>query len=328
MKKALHLSAVLIWIISSCLFIVSSCNQNTEKTANQKLKDLPNQFIVVLGIAQDAGYPQIGCNKECCNAFWQGKEKKKLVTCLVLVDNEAKQFWLFEATPDITTQLQNLQPFIAATPDYMPDGIFITHAHSGHYTGLMQFGREAMGARDVNVWAMPRMDSFLKNNGPWSQLVTLKNIQINKLNTDSSVTLNNAFKVTPLKVPHRDEYSETAGFIIESEKKKVLFIPDIDKWEKWNRNIVDEIANVDAALLDGTFYKNGELPGRDMKEVPHPFVEESMNLFTSLPDTVKSKITFIHFNHTNPLLKQSAEEKKEVKRKGFNVAEEGMIIDL
>ena len=159
-------------------------------------------------------------------------------------------------------------------------------------------------------------------------MVSLHNIQLQSLRTDSSISLNDSLKVTPVKVPHRDEFSETVGFVIQSNKKKVLFIPDIDKWEKWERNIIAEVGNVDMALLDGTFYKNGELPGRDMKEVPHPFVEESLQKFSLLPSAEKSKIVFIHFNHTNPLLKKKSAEKVKTKADGFGVAEEGMIIEL
>jgi len=304
-----------------------SCKEEKQSPAEPVKKSLPEKFIVVLGVAQDAGYPQAGCEKECCKVYHDGKEEKKLVTCLALVDRKANKYWLFEATPDIALQLKDLQEYLPDT-DYSPDGIFITHAHIGHYTGLMQLGREVMGTKEVPVWAMPRMDSFLRSNGPWKQLVSLENIRLNRLNADSTVQLAPSFKITPVKVPHRDEYSETVGFIIQSDKKKVLFIPDIDKWEKWERDIVAEVRKADMALLDGTFYKNGELPGRDMSEVPHPFVEESMQKFSSLTSAEKSKIVFIHFNHTNPLLKRHSAEKEKVRKGGFALAEERMIIEL
>ena len=308
--------------------ITTGCGVNENKVVTNNKNELPGKFLVVLGIAQDAGYPQIGCSKECCKAYWEGKEEKKNVTCLALVDRVTNQYWLFEATPDITTELHYLQPYLSNAPDYAPDGIFITHAHIGHYTGLMQLGREAMGAKEIPVYTMPRLDSFLRTNGPWSQLVSLDNIQLKPLHADSAIAVSDAFKITPVKVRHRDEFSETVGFVIETDKKKILFIPDIDKWAKWNRNITDMIKDVDVALLDATFYKNGELPGRDMSEVPHPFVEESMQLFSSLPDSTRAKIVFIQFNHTNPLIKKESKEKKKVKAAGFGVAEEGMMIEM
>lgn len=284
-------------------------------------------FAVILGVAQDAGYPQAGCTKECCNAVVAGRETRKHVVSFALVDETVNEYWLFEATPDVTYQLQSIQQFLTIKK-YSPKGIFLTHAHMGHYTGLLYFGREAMNSSSIPVYALPRLDSFLKSNGPWSQLVALNNIQLHQLQADSTISLSSNIKVTALQVPHRDEFSETAGFIIQTKNKKLLFIPDIDKWSKWNRNIADLIKEVDYALLDATFYKNGELPGRNMNEVPHPFVEETMELFKNLELAQKQKVIFIHFNHTNPLLQKNSGAAGEVKQKGFNIAEEGMILNM
>ena len=312
----------------ACIVILAGCHSNDSTSETTQEENLPDRFLLVLGIVQDAGYPQAGCTMECCNAYWEGKEEKKHVTCLALVDRPSHQYWLFEATPDITSQLHTLQSYPGSKPGYNPDGIFLTHAHIGHYTGLMYLGRESMGARSIPVWALPRLDSFLRNNGPWSQLVSLNNIQLRPLQADSSVAVNGSLKVTPFIVPHRDEFSETAGFLIESDREKILFIPDIDKWEKWDRDIVQQIGKVDLALLDGTFYRNGELPGRDMREVPHPFVEESLGKFLSMAVNDRAKVFFIHFNHTNPLLKKSSAEKNKLQELGFGAAEEGMVISL
>jgi pyrroloquinoline quinone biosynthesis protein B len=195
----------------------------------------------------------------------------------------------------------------------------------GHYTGLMHFGREVMGTDNLPVFAMPKMKTFLEENGPWSQLVKLENINIKALKSDSTFSLNERIKIKPFLVPHRDEFSETVGYEIMINNKSLIFIPDIDKWEKWETNITELIKKVDYAFLDATFYKNGELK-RDMSEIPHPFAEESMDLFSKLSDTDKQKVHFIHFNHTNPLLIGGSKAQKEVFEKGFNLAKEGQII--
>jgi pyrroloquinoline quinone biosynthesis protein B len=234
---------------------------------------------------------------------------------------------MIEASPDFAEQWRRLQEVSGMPDKRVPDGILVTHAHIGHYTGLMQLGREVMGAKNVPVWAMPRMEKFLSENGPWSQLVHLQNIDLQPLRADSIVQLTADLRITPFLVPHRDEFSETVGYRIESPRKSVIFIPDIDKWEKWQRDIVSEVRAVDYALLDATFFKDGELTGRAMKEVPHPFVEETMRRFASEPATEKKKLTFIHLNHTNPLL-WDEKAKKEVLGAGFSMAEEGMVISL
>jgi pyrroloquinoline quinone biosynthesis protein B len=195
---------------------------------------------------------------------------------LALVHNTTNQYWLFEATPDITEQLQFIQHYTSNFTIFQPAGIFITHAHIGHYTGLMQLGREALGSKNIPVFAMPRLQQYLQNNGPWSQLVALNNIHLQSLKAEATVVITSTISVTPLLVLHCDEYSETVGFVISTSSKKVLFIPDIDKWSK---SIITEIAKVDIALIDGTFYANGELPDRDMKEIQHHRANASKFIF-------------------------------------------------
>lgn len=285
-------------------------------------KEIDQPFMVVLGVAQDAGYPQIGCNKECCKKFRDQKVPRQKVISLALFDPVSKQKWIFDATPDFPEQLYESEK-------YMPgnlSGIFLTHAHIGHYTGLMYLGREAMNASQVPVYAMSAMQIFLQNNGPWNQLVSLKNIRLLKLKADSTIWLSDNISVTPLLVPHRDEFSEAVGYSIRINNKTVLFIPDIDKWQKWDRDIRQLVKNSDYLFLDATFYDEKELPGRNMAEIPHPFVTESMDLFKDLPYSDKSKIWFIHFNHTNPLVDTASKEFKEVRNRGFNVAVESQKI--
>jgi len=304
-------------------FFLFSCDKELKVVTD---KTVSKQYITVLGITQDAGYPHIGCQKACCANFYNGHYKKQKVVSLGLVDLENKQKWLFEASPDIATQLADLEQNHLKTSTLI-DGIFLTHAHIGHYTGLMYFGREALGKQGTKVFAMPKMKTYLSENGPWSQLVKLKNIVFEKLENEAAIVLNSHLKVTPFLVPHRDEFSETVGYKIEGENKTALFIPDINKWEKWQKNIVAEVKKVDYAFLDATFFKDGEI-NRPMSEIPHPFIEETLHLFKDENRTTKNKILFIHFNHTNPALQNTATEKIEVENQGFKFAFEGMQLDL
>jgi pyrroloquinoline quinone biosynthesis protein B len=310
---------ILYLILFICTF---SCNSSS-KEVNQKSY---NQYITVLGIAQDAGYPQINCEKQCCNAFYNGEESKKLISCLGLVDKQAEKKWLFDATPDINAQTQILKEDHIDNNKVI-DGVFLTHAHIGHYTGLMNFGREALGGKNIPVYAMPKMKAYLQDNGPWSQLVALENIELRGLQNDSTILLNQKLKVTPMLVPHRDEYSETVGYRIEGANKSALFIPDIDKWHKWERNIVEEVKKVDYAFVDASFFRDGELK-RDMSKIPHPFTTETTTLFENETLDTKRKIYFIHFNHTNPTLKNKHHLKDSIQNLGFNFAKEGDNFEL
>lgn len=284
----------------------------------------PESYVLVLGTAQDGGYPQAGCQRTDCQKLLKAGKKGHYISCIAIVDEASRQSWMIDATPDFPEQLALLEK----TTGTKLAGIFITHAHIGHYTGLMHLGREVMGAKQMPVYAMPKMKLFLEQNGPWSQLMQLQNIVIQPLVENNYIALTADIKIKPFVVPHRDEYSETVGYQIESNTKKVIFIPDINKWSVWDQDITKVIQNVNIALLDGTFYKNGEIPGRDMKEIPHPFVEESMDLFSNLSDFDKNKVYFIHLNHTNPLLHPHNQAQKTVRESGFHIASEGQKITL
>ena len=294
-----------------------ACNQPAENTPS-------TPYVMVLGIAQDAGYPQMNCKKACCKQAWRNPDLKRTTSCLAIVDPISKEQWIIDATPNIKEQLQLLKQ---KTGTEKLDGILLTHAHMGHYTGLMHFGREVMGTDNLPVFAMPKMKNFLEENGPWSQLVKLENINIKALKSDSTFSLNERIKIKPFLVPHRDEFSETVGYEILINNKSLIFIPDIDKWEKWETDISELIKKVDYTFLDATFYKNGELK-RDMSEIPHPFAEESMALFSTLSDSDKQKVHFIHFNHTNPLIIDGSTAQEEVLKRGFNIAKEGQILNF
>ncbi len=277
--------------------------------------------MVVLGIAQDGGVPQAGTKQ---HPGWQDPDKHRFVVCLGLVDPLSQQRWMFEATPDFPEQLHRLDQ-IAPMQDSGLSGIFLTHAHLGHYTGLMFLGHEVMGAQGAPVYAMPRMRRYLQTNGPWDQLVRYENIRLQELTADSTIHLNERLQVTPFLAPHRQEYSEVVGYQIDGPNRSVLFIPDIDGWEQWDEwgtAIEDKIAEVDVAYLDATFFDNGEIPGRDMSGFPHPFIRHSMRRFSGLPASEKGKIRFIHLNHTNPALWRESAARQEIIENGFNVAEE------
>jgi pyrroloquinoline quinone biosynthesis protein B len=285
-----------------------------------------NPYIYILGVVQDAGFPQAGCYEAHCLPAWEDSELRRGATSIALVDPRSKQKFIFEATPNFPQQFYSLQ---AEAPDsrYSLEGIFLTHAHIGHYTGLMFLGHEAMGAESVPVYAMPRMHEYLSNNGPWSQLVKFNNIDLILLENEQ-IRKFGEFNISPFLVPHRDEYSETVGYRIQGPTKSALFIPDIDKWLDWDMNIIELLRTTDYALIDASFFADGELGMRDMSQIPHPFVTESMELFDDLSEVEKNKVWFIHMNHTNPLLDPNSEESKQVLRAGFNIATEGIRLPL
>ncbi len=284
-------------------------------------------FTVVLGIAQDGGVPQAGSFGD---PRWDDRAQRKSVVSLGLVDPASGKRWIIDATPDFPRQLLELHRISGGPARPAVDGVFLTHAHIGHYPGLMYLGKESIGASRVPTYAMPRMRAFLEQNGPWSQLVSLGNIELKPLVAGEAVEPIPGVRVTPILVPHRAEFSETVAYRIELPGgKRVLWLPDIDSWRAWDdtgTRLEDVLATVDVAYLDGCFFADGELPGRDMSKVPHPLMTDTIARLAALPETERAKVRFIHLNHTNPALDPSSDAARVIRDAGMRVAEEGEIV--
>ena len=302
---------ILIIFLSACI-----------KTNTIKINKSNHVVLKVLGTIQDGGIPHMGCSKVCCLKHFKNNTFRVGVSSLGISNLKNETNYLIDATPNINHQLKAL--IGTSNPSEKLNGIFLTHAHMGHYSGLLNFGREAMNSKNIPLYLMPRFYNFIQDNGPWNQLVKLENVMLKRIYDREKITLESNLSITPIQVPHRDEYSETVGFLIEGNTKSALYIPDIDKWEKWNNSIVELIKNVDYAFLDGTFYDEKEVNNRDISEIPHPFIIESLKLFNPLDKSEKNKIYFIHLNHTNPLLNSDSSEYNRVIREGFNVADPNM----
>jgi len=282
--------------------------------------------LIVLGIAQDGGVPHLGCQKDCCiSARRDGTRLGP--SCLAIVDHRSGATLLVEATPAIEEQLSLLREItgLGNKGRRAIDSLLLTHAHIGHYTGLIQFGREVASTDAIDVYCTERMGSFLEQNGPWSQLIELKQIVVTKVEHGILTEVMPGVKVRAISVKHRDEFSDTVAWRIEGPNKTVLFCPDIDRWE--GETLEKLIEEVDICYLDATFYDGRELPGRDLSEIPHPPMVVTMEILQESALREPGRFRFIHLNHSNPAL-FDAKIRNEVEKKGFRVAEIGEKIDL
>lgn len=296
----------------------------------------PALEAIVLGTAQDGGLPHVGCRRAPCERARREPAFARSVVSLALVDRVARRRFLVEATPDLPRQLDRLDALAppwpvdttgapGASPRPNPvDGVLITHAHIGHYAGLVHFGREVASTRGLPLYGSARLLGFLQQSGPWRLLFELGQVEPRPLAMDERTPLTAQLSVTALRVPHRDEFSDTVAFVISGPNRTLLFVPDIDRWAAWERRIEDVVAGVDVALIDATFHSAGELPGRAESEVPHPLVTDSMRRLAAQAQ----KVIFIHLNHTNPLCDPESAESRAARQAGFRIAEEGMRIVL
>ena len=304
-------------------------------TRNYKLKKafgFSDWVIEILGSAQDGGVPHFGCTCNNCN-YYREKGKKLFAASIGLYNLKSRKFYLFDATPDIKDQLEfasinHKKRDLNLTLKFEPDGIFLTHAHMGHYTGLTYYGFESVNSKNIPVYCSKSMADYLTDNGPWSQLVKYNNINLKVSKPGKEIDLGDGCRVIPYTVPHRQEFTDTFGFKIKGPTKSLLYIPDIDRWEQWDRSIIEEVKGVNYAVLDGTFFSGGELPGRNMSKIPHPTVKSSIELLKNTVKKEKNKVFFTHLNHSNPLVIEGSPETKFVQDSGFYIAREGDIFEI
>lgn len=293
--------------------------------------DDTNVIVKILGTAQDGGIPQLGCDCKNCSRARKDQKYSRLISSLAILDFKEKKFFIVDATPDIRVQSDmasdRLRQEISIQAK-IPQGVLLTHAHIGHYTGLMFFGFESLSTHRLLVYCSSRMRDFLIKNGPWNQLIERENISPIILSPNEKLPLTTRISIVPFSVPHRDEYSDTLGFIISGSKKNLLYLPDIQNWEAWDRSVVEEIEKVEVALLDGTFYSPEELPGRDLSGIGHPFIKKSIEILNKVPKKGKTTIYFTHLNHSNFVLDPEGEARKNVMENGFDIATDGLEISL
>jgi pyrroloquinoline quinone biosynthesis protein B len=290
-------------------------------------------YAIVLGTAQDAGLPQIGCRDELCERARREPVFSRRASSIAVVDPRSGKRWLFDAGPGLDEHVELLRDHgergdALRRREPLFDAVFLTHAHTGHYSGLLQLGREAYAARGQVVYGSERMLGFLRGNGPWSLLVETSALELRAMPLDRDIELADDLLVAAMRVPHRDEFSDTLAFAIHGPRASLLYLPDVDKWERWEKRLQDVLARFDVALIDGTFYAAGEVAGRSMAEIPHPFIAETLARLAEDPPELRARVVFTHLNHTNPAVDPAGEAQAAIRAAGMRVAREGEIIEL
>jgi len=281
--------------------------------------------VTILGTAQDGGFPQPGCQRECCTSNIAQTQPRYPVS--LGIKGRDGSHHMFEASRMMHAQFQVWAETLGTYPS-IPDSICLSHAHLGHVDGLGLLGKEVMSTTDVVIHCSQSVAMYIENTPAYAALIEQGSISISVWESNALFTPTSecGFSIQPIPVPHRSEFSDCHGLIIESNGNRLLFLPDHDSWEETlqQQSIRDWLTQlqIDVALLDGTFWSANELQHRDINEIPHPTVQESLR---RLGDKKKGDpdIRFFHLNHTNPLCNPQSKQTQIVREMGWAVAQEG-----
>ena len=277
--------------------------------------------VIVLGTGQDAGIPQIGCRCKNCEAARKDPSRRRTGSSLALVDSTSSRVYLIDASIHLTDQVDRLMhTHVKAGLEVLED-IFITHAHMGHIHGLGLLGKEAADVRAVKVYAGKAVLGFLRKNLIYKRLVNRGNMQLREIQEGEELDFFDDALIMPFVVPHRADGVLTFGFRITQKEHSIVYIPDMDTL---TRDIKKIVKDSEIAILDGTFFDLNELPGRDMSEISHPLMEDTIRTLGEM-DT---RIIFTHINHSNPVSDPASKEYQHVIEAGHEIAFEGQVLSL
>lgn len=217
--------------------------------------------------------------------------------------------YLFDVSPDIRHHIG----------DEFIDGIFLSHAHLGHVTGLLYFGKEAANTEEVPVHCSGTVAEFLAETSPYRLLIDRNNIDVREFSAGKAQNVM-GITVTPVNVENKGYVpTDTYGFVIRTQDTTLFYVSDMDEWTE---DAVARVRDADIAIIDGCFWSREEI--ERYENVPHPPIRESMERL----EDIDTDIYFTHMNHTNPVLDPESDERQQVEENGFTVAEDGMEIEL
>lgn len=331
-RIACAVALLMAGIMAGCFVTTTDAPAPPVATAKTPANPLTAPRLVVLGTVQDGGLPHAACSCTHCTTARHDPAARRFVASLALHLPDEDRVFLVDATPDLREQLHQIAAWRGRVSDRVDrapvDGVFLTHAHIGHYLGLAFFGFEAIHTRVLPVHGTPAMLDLLRTNAPWSQLVRLENLLPREMALNVPVAVSKHVTVTALPAPHRNEFADTVGFVFRGPRAVILYVPDTDAWSTWEPPLTELLRDVDIAILDGTFFSMDELPGRRVASIGHPTITETMDLLGAAVRSGGLRVYFTHFNHSNPVLDPTHAARAVVAGRGFHLLSEGDTFEL
>jgi pyrroloquinoline quinone biosynthesis protein B len=310
-------------------------------------------LIRILGSAAGGGFPQWNCACHNCVGLRAGTLKSKPRTQTQIAFSPIDGVWfLVGASPDLRAQILCTPELAPSTesPGHSPiGGVFLPSADVDAVMGLLHL-REF---QNFFIFATPSAQRILRNENrifnvlergdppvQWQPLSSNRRIGAHLCdNPGDAPTF--FYTAVPLGGYYPDYASDDlrrsssndgacVAFLLEQNNKKVFIAPTISgRTGEWAK----VASSADVALLDGTFWSDDELAttGRTNKtarEIGHLPLSGADGLLAQYPQDAKGRKILIHINNTNPILDENSAEHRTVLEAGFEIAYDGLTIEI
>ena len=309
--------------------------------------------VKILGSAAGGGFPQWNCNCANCRRLRDGSLHGSARTQTQIAFSPDSKIWfLVGASPDLRTQIlatQELSPNHDG-PSHSPiAGVFLPSADVDSILGLLHL-REF---QSFFVFATASLQRILKKENKIFGVLERSNPPVQWQILSSKGRLGCHLSESPGEAPafvcatlplggtYPDYVSTdlartlstdeaTIGFSFEHRGKSLFVATSLSgsnsEWTKY-------AASADLVLIDGTFWSDDELihTGRSSKtarDMGHLPLSGPGGLLEQFPRNARGRRVLIHINNTNPILDEDSPEHRAVLDAGFEIAYDGMELEL
>ena len=313
---------------------------NTE--INMRVEASVRLRTIVVGAAAGGGFPQWNCNCANCEAFWAGEPGLTARSQSSLaVSADGVRWALINASPDLRAQ-------IIATPALQPahglrhspiSSVLLTNGDLDHIAGLLTL-REKQA---FTLFATEEIFEVLAAN-PVFDALDRDFVRFEPVGLDRSFEIapgvTATLFATPGKVPlflegdgpvQTDQLGGlTVGVALEAAGRRAYHIPGC---ARMTPALEERLRGAALTFFDGTVFHDDEMiragvgqkTGARMGHMAMAGEDGSLKAFATLD--VARKI-YVHINNTNPVLREGSTERAEVEAAGWEVAYDGMEVEL